>query len=91
MEEDKDVPHTMGHPFLAIGQSLIDVAAGELILRVDDEKVVFTIFKALKYPKLTYDYFMVNVICGDIGEIQEKHHSSNPLEHALVSDDTTQR
>ena len=57
MEEDKDVPIIMGRPFLATGRTLIDVAAGELIMRVNDEQVVFNIFKAMKYPEETDDCF----------------------------------
>ena len=44
MEKDKNVPIIMGRPFLATGRTLIDVAAGELIMMVNDEQVVFNIF-----------------------------------------------
>ncbi|KAK6115837.1 hypothetical protein DH2020_008106 [Rehmannia glutinosa] len=47
MEEDKDVPLILGRPFLATRKALIDVQKGELTLRVNDEHVLFTIYKAL--------------------------------------------
>ena len=34
MEEDKAAPIILGRPFLATGQTLIDVKNGELTLRV---------------------------------------------------------
>ena len=34
MEEDKEVPMTLGRPFLITGRALIDVKKGELKLRV---------------------------------------------------------
>ncbi|XP_027368219.1 uncharacterized protein LOC113874193 [Abrus precatorius] len=37
-------------PFLATGRTLIDVQKGELMLRVQDEKVIFNVFEALKHP-----------------------------------------
>ncbi|KAL2491982.1 Uncharacterized protein Adt_27610 [Abeliophyllum distichum] len=52
MEEDKDVPIILGHPFLATGRALIDVHKGQLILRLNDEKVVINVFKAI-VPRLT--------------------------------------
>lgn len=39
-------------------------------MRVDDEKVVVNIFKAIKYPESTDDCFVVNVIHGANDEIQ---------------------
>ncbi|XP_057803024.1 uncharacterized protein LOC131018317 [Salvia miltiorrhiza] len=49
MVEDKDVPLILGRTFLATGRALIDVAKGELTLRVNDESFTFSIHKALKY------------------------------------------
>lgn len=49
MEEDKDTPLIIGCPFLATGQTLIDEAAGELIMRLNDEQLVFNIFKVMNY------------------------------------------
>ena len=46
MEEDKNVSIIMGRPFLPTERTLIDVGTGELIMRVNDEQVVFNIFKA---------------------------------------------
>ena len=50
MEEDKEIPIILGRPFLATGRALIDVQKGELRLRVQDEEVRFSVFRAIKHP-----------------------------------------
>ena len=62
----------MGRPFLATRRTLIDVAAGELIMRVNDEQVVFNIFKAMKYPVETDDCFAVSQVDQAIAEFQKR-------------------
>lgn len=47
MEEDKGVPLIMSRPFLTIGQTLIDMVVGEQIMRVNNEKTIFNIFKTM--------------------------------------------
>ena len=85
MEEDKNVPIIMGRPFLATGRTLIDVAAGELIMRVNDEQVVFNIFKAMKYPIETDDCFALNQVDQVVAKFQKRNQFSDLLEHALTS------
>jgi len=49
MEEDEEMPLLLGRPFLATGRALIDVEMGELMLRFQDEQVVFNIFEVMKH------------------------------------------
>jgi len=49
MAEDEDMPLILGRPFLATGHALIDDEMGELMLRFQDEQVVFNIFEAMKH------------------------------------------
>ena len=49
-EADREVPIILGRPFLAMGRTLIDVPEGELTMRVNDQKVTFNVFNALKHP-----------------------------------------
>ncbi|XP_059302289.1 uncharacterized protein LOC132054264 [Lycium ferocissimum] len=51
-EPDPKVPFILGHPFLATGRSLIDVAAGQLTMRVHDKVEIFNVYKALKMPAI---------------------------------------
>ena len=53
MEEDKQVPLLLGRPFLATGETLIDVKEGELTLRVGDKVVNFNLNQSLKQPELS--------------------------------------
>ena len=84
MEEDKNVPIIMGRPFLATGRTLIDVAAGELIMRVNDEQVIFNIFKVMKYPDETDECFTVSQVDQVVAEFQKRDQFSDHLEHALA-------
>ncbi|XP_062113710.1 uncharacterized protein LOC133824751 [Humulus lupulus] len=49
-EADRDVPIILGRPFLATRSTLIDVQNGELTMRVNDQQVTFSVFKAMKFP-----------------------------------------
>ena len=48
-EADEDVPIILGRPFLSTGRTFIDVHKGEIIMRVNDQEVIFNVFKALEY------------------------------------------
>ncbi|XP_075499738.1 uncharacterized protein LOC142538265 [Primulina tabacum] len=60
MEEDREIPLILGRPFLATGKALIDVHKGELVLRLNDESVVFNVFQSIKYPNDTSDCFRID-------------------------------
>ncbi|XP_075507468.1 uncharacterized protein LOC142544291 [Primulina tabacum] len=69
MEEDREIPLILGRPFLATGRALIDVHKGELVLRLNDESVIFNVFQSIKYPNDTSDCFRIDatdefVECG---------------------------
>jgi hypothetical protein len=48
IEVHEEVPLILGRPFLATGRALIDVEGGELMLRVQEEKVIFNVFESWK-------------------------------------------
>ncbi|KAL0461396.1 UNVERIFIED_CONTAM: hypothetical protein Slati_0027200 [Sesamum latifolium] len=63
IEEDKNMPLILGRPFLATSRALIDVQKGQLILRVNDEHVVFNVFRPIKYlHKKEHDIFAIDSI-----------------------------
>lgn len=49
MEEDKDISLILGRPFLATRRASIDLQEGTLSLRVQDEQVMFQVYKALRF------------------------------------------
>ncbi|KAL0415791.1 UNVERIFIED_CONTAM: hypothetical protein Slati_3411000 [Sesamum latifolium] len=63
MEEDKNMPLILGRPFLATSRALIDVQKCQLTLRVNDEHVVFNVFKPMKYlHKKEHDIFTIDSV-----------------------------
>ncbi|WJX14409.1 hypothetical protein P8452_04679 [Trifolium repens] len=48
MDECVDTPVLLGRPFLATGRALIDVAMGELMLRLEEESVSFKVFEGME-------------------------------------------
>ena len=44
MKANEDVPIILGRPFLATEQTMIDVDAGELTMRVNDQSITFSIY-----------------------------------------------
>lgn len=68
MDAEDEVPLIMGSPLLVDGRTLIDVVVEELIMRVNNEKVVFSVFKAKQYLKDANDCFLVNASCGAIAK-----------------------
>ncbi|XP_047147958.1 uncharacterized protein LOC124820332 [Vigna umbellata] len=62
IEEEAKVPIILGRPFLATGRALIDVEQGELMLRVVDEKVTFSINEVVNHKLDKADYFKAEII-----------------------------
>ena len=83
--EDVKVPIILGRSFLATGRSLIDVQQGELMLRVVDDKVTFSINEAVKHKLDKKDYFWAEIIESPVLEKMDNHVTKNPLERTLLS------
>ncbi|XP_070014869.1 uncharacterized protein [Nicotiana sylvestris] len=64
MKEFPNEPIILGRPFLATGRAIIDVHQGQLILRVDEERVIFDIQKILRYSgdEISSSYFSIDMI-----------------------------
>ncbi|XP_060183226.1 uncharacterized protein LOC132613199 [Lycium barbarum] len=84
-EPDPEVPFILGHPFLATGRALIDVAAGELTMRVHDKVEVFNVYQALKMPAIYEELSAITVLNDDTRRPLIASH--DPLKRALVRDD----
>ncbi|CAN6583905.1 unnamed protein product [Malus baccata var. baccata] len=64
MDEDMQTPIILGRPFMATARTLIDVEAGTLTLRVQEQSVVFNLFEATKRPSDMQDCMRVDVLEG---------------------------
>ena len=62
MEKDKEIPIILGKPFLATGRAMIDVQKGELKLRVQDDKFIFSVFNAMRHPTKSDTCFMIEAV-----------------------------
>ncbi|XP_059306420.1 uncharacterized protein LOC132057845 [Lycium ferocissimum] len=84
-EPNLEILFILGRPFLATGRSLIDVAAGQLTIRVHDKVEVFNAYKVLKMPAIYEELSAITVLNDDTRRPLITSH--DPLERALVDDD----
>nr|XP_028952762.1 uncharacterized protein LOC114822524 [Malus domestica] len=89
MEEDKEMPLILGRPFMATAQTLIDVEAGTLTLRVQGQSVVFKLFKAIKRPFELEECFRVDVLDGIVHANFASRSSNDELLTCLTNHDGT--
>ena len=76
-EADVEVPIILGRPFLATGRALIDVNNGELIMRVQDEKVTFNVFQAMKFLNDVEECSTMSLVDSLVSERFEECYSNS--------------
>ena len=69
MEEDHELPLILGRLVLAMGKALIDVQQGNLILKINDERFIFDVFKAMQHPSSNDICFRIDAIDKVVDEI----------------------
>lgn len=60
------------------------MAAGELIIRVNNQEVKFNIFKAMDYPRAADECFTIDVIESVVGVVQKHALADDPLEVSMM-------
>lgn len=90
MEVNHDVLVILGKSFLTTGGALIDVAVGNLILRLNDEYITFKIYEKMIYPKSSFAFpcFQVDLFKELIREFQVKRVNEKFMEHDHVNDES---
>ncbi|GJS86894.1 reverse transcriptase domain-containing protein [Tanacetum coccineum] len=85
-EADPRVPLILGRSFLRTGRALIDVYEGELILRDENEQIIFHVNGTTKHPQkhVNESIKMVNDPCKDSFK---KFTDDRNLPHQLLSKD----
>ena len=83
MDEDMQTPIILGRPFMATARTLIDVEAGTLTLRVQDQSVVFSLFEATKRPGDVHDCMRVDVLDSLLHAEIMPRLTSDPLLNVL--------
>ncbi|KAK2410681.1 hypothetical protein QL285_046032 [Trifolium repens] len=72
MNEDAEIPLLLGRPFLATGRALIDVELGELMLRFQDEQVIFNVFECMRHQNKNPQCYRVDVVEEVVEETAQK-------------------
>jgi len=85
MVEDEDMPLILGRHFLATGHALIDVEMGELMLRFQNEQVVFNIFEAMKHRTENPQCYRIDVIEEIVEDNSCEPKPTQPMERAIVN------
>ncbi|KAL6553812.1 hypothetical protein OROMI_019485 [Orobanche minor] len=85
MEEDQDIPIILGRPFLATGRAIINVEEGKLILRIQDEHVVFNILKTSKNSSTENYSLKIDAIKAMGNEPSGNTPSEDPPEPGIVN------
>ncbi|XP_062118687.1 uncharacterized protein LOC133832343 [Humulus lupulus] len=86
-EADRDVPIILGRPFLATERTLIDVQNGELTMRLNDQQVTFSVFKAMKFPDDIEECSRLSVIESLVAETFHKETCKAELGVNIFEDD----
>ena len=89
MEEDTRTPIILGRPLLAIAKCRIDVKNGKLSFDVTDDHVEFNLFKAFKFPSISDECQMIDVVDSLVRETISNRESSDPLERYILNDSST--
>jgi len=90
MEEDMRTPIILVRPFLATAGCRIDVKNGKLSFDVVDEHGEFNLFTTSKFPSISDECHMTNVVNGLIRKTVSNVVSNDSLEHLLLNDSTTE-
>ncbi|CAN6562434.1 unnamed protein product [Malus baccata var. baccata] len=83
MDEDIQTPIILGRPFMATARTLIDVEAGTLTLRVQDQSVVFNLFEAAKRPAEQQDCMRIDVLDSMVQDSFYASSTTDQLLHVL--------
>ena len=83
---DLEVPIIVGRPFLATGQTLIDVQKGELTKRVQDEQVTFNVFQSMKFPSDVEECSIISLVFKQFEKYCENQLQSTLHENSILED-----
>ncbi|PON81124.1 hypothetical protein TorRG33x02_230830 [Trema orientale] len=66
MEEDENLSIILEKPFLATERMVIDVYKGELTMIMEDQVIIFNLFKKVDSPSDIDDCYRVDLVKGSI-------------------------
>uniref|UniRef100_A0A1U7YUK2 Uncharacterized protein LOC104248338 n=1 Tax=Nicotiana sylvestris TaxID=4096 RepID=A0A1U7YUK2_NICSY len=92
MKECPDEPIILGRPFLVTGRAIIDVHQGQLIVRVDEERIIFDMQKMLRFSRdeSSSSCFSIDMISHLTDEYRDDQLTPDSMERYLTKSGTIQ-
>ncbi|XP_070048916.1 uncharacterized protein [Nicotiana tomentosiformis] len=92
MKECHDELIILGRPFLATGREIIDVHQGQLILRVDEKRVIFDMQKILRFfrDESSSSCFSIDTISYLTDEVRDDQLTPDSMERCFAKSGTIQ-
>ena len=84
-EEDVEIPLILGRPFISMAKCVVDMGNGILEMSVDDQKVTFNLFDAIKHPSDHKACFKMEAIEHEVTMVARAIVLQSPLEKALTN------
>jgi len=85
IEEDTEIPLILGRPFMLTANCVVDMGKGNLKMSVDDHKVTFNLFEAMKHPSDHKACFKVEKVEHEVDMVARAMVLQSPLEKALTN------
>nr|XP_033515497.1 uncharacterized protein LOC117279957 [Nicotiana tomentosiformis] len=83
-EADELVPIILGRTLLATRDAIIKVREGKMILRVDNEEVVFNVYRAIQFPRHFEDLAIISMMKINEPAVETSAFKEDSLEKALM-------
>ena len=83
IEEDTKIPLIVGRPFMLIANCVVHMGNENLEMSVDDQKVTFNLFEAIKYPEEDRRCFKVEEVNKE--DVSALSITQISLEKALIN------
>ncbi|XP_006590113.1 uncharacterized protein [Glycine max] len=78
IEEDVEIPLILGRPFMLMAKCMVDMGNGNLEMSVDDQKVTFNLFDAIKHPSDHKAYFKMEKVKHEVAMMARAMVSQDP-------------
>ena len=85
IEEDSEISLILGCPFMLTTNCMVDMGKGKLEMSVDDQKVTFNLFEAMKHPSDHKACFKVEKVEHEIDMVARAMVLQSPLEKVLTN------
>jgi len=85
IEEDPNIPIILGRPFMSMTNCIVDMGKDKLELGVEDQKVSFNLFEAMKHPNDKKACFDLDKVEHEIELATMAMVLHSPSEKALIN------